>query len=100
MYNIVGWLEVFDSYLSPLNSCLDFSNRWQNSSTILRSCSSFASILTRPSGSGVSPVFLLIKKTMFKMYFINFRLVHKSKKIVMVRNGAYMTCTVISWASS
>lgn len=32
------------SYLSPLNSCFDFSNKWQNSSTIFRSCSSFEPI--------------------------------------------------------
>lgn len=27
-------------YLSPLNSCFDFSSRWQNSRTIFLSCSS------------------------------------------------------------
>lgn len=35
-------------YLSPLNSCFDFSSRWQNSKTIFRSWSSLFSMLTMP----------------------------------------------------
>lgn len=35
-------------YLSPLNSCFDFSSKWQNSKTIFLSWSSLFSILTMP----------------------------------------------------
>lgn len=43
------WLPfTSSSHLSPLNSCLDFSSKWQNSKTSFLSCSSVDSIFTMP----------------------------------------------------
>lgn len=40
---------IVHPYLRPLNSCLDFSSKWQNSNTIFLSWSSLFSMLTMPS---------------------------------------------------
>lgn len=39
-YYSIFWKEIIAAHLKPLKSCLDFSNKWQNSLTIFRSCSS------------------------------------------------------------
>lgn len=46
MYCLLLFIQL--THLSPLNSCLDFSSKWQNSKTSFLSCSSVDSIFTMP----------------------------------------------------